>query len=150
VNEGARRAGRDTSKVQLHEYIRICVDEDEAVARRAYTKAILGYALARPGASKEHGYRGHFARMGFDEALTDLETRRERGAAESEIIEAFSRELLKLVGYYGPADAAAAAFRRLAEGLDIAVVRVVPARPGFDAVAAVMRACRPELVPAGA
>src|SRR5205085_354424 len=101
VNTGARRGGRDPSEVKLHEYIRICVDEDEDTARRAYTRAILGYAMARPGASKEHGYRGHFARMGFDEALTELETRREGGAPDSEIIEAFPRELLRLVGYYG-------------------------------------------------
>ena len=144
-----RRAGRDPSEIQLHEYIRICVDEDEDAARLAYTRAILGYALARPGASKEHGYRGHFARMGFDEALTELEARREHGAPQDEIVEAFPRDLLKLVGYYGSAAGAAVAFRRLAEGLDIAVVRVVPSRPGPEAVEAVMRACRPELVSAG-
>ena len=146
VAEGARRAGRDPAAVRMHEYIRICVDDDRDTARRAYTRAILGYALARPGASKEHGYRGHFARMGFNEALTDLEARRERGAPEAEIIDAFPGELLGLVGYYGPADGAGAAFRRLAEGLDEPIVRVVPARPGPEAIAAVMRACRPELV----
>jgi alkanesulfonate monooxygenase SsuD/methylene tetrahydromethanopterin reductase-like flavin-dependent oxidoreductase (luciferase family) len=146
VANGARRARRDPSAVRLHEYIRICVDDDEDTARRAYTRAILGYALARPGASKEHGYRGHFARMGFDEALTELEARRERGAPQAEIIDAFPSELLRLVGYYGPADGAAAAFRRLAEGLDEAIVRVVPARPELEAIVAVMRACRPELV----
>lgn len=148
VEEGARRAGRDPAAVRMHEYIRICVDDDEDVARRAYTRAILGYALARPGASKKHGYRGHFARMGFDEALSDLEARREHGAPEAEIIDAFPSELLRLVGYYGPAAGAAAAFRRLAEGLDVAIVRVVPARPGPEAIAAVMRACRLELVEA--
>jgi hypothetical protein len=84
--------------------------------------------------------------MGFDEALTELEARRERGAPQAEIIDAFPGELLRLVGYYGPADGAAAAFRSLAEGLDEAIVRVVPARPGLEAIVAVMRACRPELV----
>ena len=64
------------------EYIRICVDDDEDVARRAYTRALMGYALARPGVSKALGYRGHFGRMGFDEALTELEERRERGASD--------------------------------------------------------------------
>jgi alkanesulfonate monooxygenase SsuD/methylene tetrahydromethanopterin reductase-like flavin-dependent oxidoreductase (luciferase family) len=147
VAAGARRAGRDPAAVQVVEYIRICVDDDEDVARRAYTRALMGYALARPGASKEAGYRGHFARMGFDAALADLEARRERGASDAELIDAFPRELLSMVGYYGPASGAAAAFRRLAEGLDVAVVRVVPARAGVDAVAAVMRACAPALVP---
>ena len=118
----------------------------EDAARRALARAVAGYALARPGASKAHGYRAHFARMGFDEALSELEARRERGAPEAEILDAFPRDLLKLVGYYGPASGAAAAFRQLAAGLDLAIVRVVPARPGPEAVAAVMQACRQELV----
>ena len=144
--EGARRAGRDPAEIQMVEYIRICVDDDEDAARRAYTRALLGYALARPGVPKQLGYRGHFARMGFDQALTELEERRERGASEEEIVEAFPRDLARLVGYYGPASGAAAAFRRLADGLDLAIVRVVPARPGVEAVRAVMQACRPDLV----
>jgi alkanesulfonate monooxygenase SsuD/methylene tetrahydromethanopterin reductase-like flavin-dependent oxidoreductase (luciferase family) len=148
VAEGARRAGRDPSDVRVVEYIRICVDEDADTARRALAKAVLGYALARPGASKELGYRGHFGRMGFDAALGELEARRERGAPEAELADAFPSELLQQVGYYGPADGAAAHFRRLAEGLDLAIVRVVPARPGPEAVAAMMRACRPERVAA--
>ena len=125
------------------EYIRICVDDDEDAARRAYTKALMGYALARTGVSKALGYRGHFGRMGFDEALSDLEARRDRGAPESELVDAFPVELARLVGYFGPAAGAAAAFRRLAEGLDTAIVRVVPARPGLDAIRAVMEACQP-------
>lgn len=143
--EGARRAGRDPSTIKVVEYIRICVDEDEDTARRAFTRAMLGYALARPGASNEHGYRAHFGRMGFEDALAQLEARREKGASEEEIVEAFPRELLRLVGYYGPASGAAEAFRRLARGLDVAIVRVVAARPGSESVEAVMRACRPEL-----
>ncbi|MBA2449709.1 MAG: LLM class flavin-dependent oxidoreductase [Chloroflexi bacterium] len=146
VAEGAKRAGRDPSAVRVAEYIRICVDEDEDAARRALARAVLGYALARPGASKALSYRGHFARMGFDEALTELEERRDRGAAEDELAERFPTELLQMVGYYGPAEGAAAHFRRLAEGLDVAIVRVVPAHRGPDAVAEVMQACRPELV----
>ena len=51
-----------------------------------------------------------------------------------------------MVGYYGPAAGAAAAFARLARGLDTAIVRVVPARPGVEAVLEVLDACRPELV----
>jgi hypothetical protein len=84
--------------------------------------------------------------MGFDAALSELEARRERGATDAEIAEAFPTELLQMVAYYGRPEGAAAAFRRLAEGLDVAIVRVVPARPGVDAVAAVMRACKPDLV----
>ena len=146
VAEGARRAGRDPAVVRIAEYIRVCVDEDEDVARRAFARAVLGYALARPGASQAHGYRAHFGRMGFDAALSELEARRDAGAAEAELVEHFPPELLRLVGYFGPPTGAAAVFRRLAEGLDTAIVRVVPARPGVAAVRAVMHACRPELV----
>jgi len=47
------------------------------------------------------------------------------------------------VGYYGRPEGAAAAFNQLAQGLDVAVVRVVSARPGLAGVQAVMRACAP-------
>ena len=143
VAEGAAKAGRDPADVKMIEYIRICVDDDEDAARRAYTRALMGYALARPGVSKALGYRGHFGRMGFDEALTELEERREGGASDDELIDAFPVELARLVGYFGPAKGAAAAFRRLAEGLDTAIVSVVRARPTIDSVVAVMEACKP-------
>ena len=141
VAEGARKAGRDPSEIQMVEYIRICVDEDEDAARRAFTRAVMGYALARPGARKDQGYRAHFARMGFDDALTDLEARRDGGAPNEEVVDAFPRDLLQMVGYFGTAAGAAEAFRRLAVGLDVALVRVVPARPGLAAVQNVIRAC---------
>ena len=50
------------------------------------------------------------------------------------------------VGYFGPAEGAPEAFRRLATGLDVAIVRVVPSGPGLEPIRAVMRACRPERV----
>ena len=143
VAEGAHRAGRDPAEVTIEEYIRVCVDDDEAVARRAYGGAILGYALARPGASKKQGYRGHFARMGFDAPLTRLEEQRDAGAPDPELIDGLPDDLLRTVGYYGRADRAATAFRDLAQGLDTAIVRVVAARPGVESVRAVMQACRP-------
>ena len=143
VAAGARAAGRDPGDVAMIEYIRICVDDDVDVARRAYVKALMGYALARPGANKTMGYRGHFGRMGFDDALNDLEDRRDRGASEAELVDAFPEDLARLVGYFGPASGAEAAFRRLAEGLDVAIVRVVAAGPEPDSITAVMEACRP-------
>jgi len=143
VAEGARKAGRDPSEIQMVEYIRICVDEDEDAARRAFTRAVMGYAMARPGASKDQGYRAHFTRMGADDALTELEARRDAGASADELIEAFPRDVLRMVGYYGPAAGAAEAFQRLAVGLDVALVRVVPARPGLASVLNTIRACAP-------
>jgi len=50
VAEGARRAGREPRSVALHEYIRVCVDEDESAARTAFAKMALTYALAHTGA----------------------------------------------------------------------------------------------------
>ena len=87
-----------------------------------------------------------FKRMGFTDALAGLDRMRQRGATAAEVADAFPPELLKLVGYFGTADGAAGAFRRLSEGLDVSIVRVVAARPGVDAVRAALQACRPELV----
>ncbi|MCC7367693.1 MAG: LLM class flavin-dependent oxidoreductase [Chloroflexi bacterium] len=144
--EGAARAGRDPREVKVIEYIRVSVDDDADACRRAYMKALFRYAIARPGVPKHLGYRGHFARMGFDEALTELEERRDRGATLEELYDAMPVDLAQHVGYFGPAAGAAAAFRRLCEGLDVALVRVVPARPTLDSAIAVMEACRPALV----
>jgi 5,10-methylenetetrahydromethanopterin reductase len=149
MDAGAQKAGRDPSEVRLAEYIRVCVDDDEDMARRAYTRAAMGYALGRHPDAPQSGYRAHFGRMGFDADLRKIEEGRAKGMPEDEVIDAFPPELLRAVGYYGPAAGAAAAFRRLSEGLDIAVVRVVAARPGVESVQAVMRACAPALVTAG-
>jgi 5,10-methylenetetrahydromethanopterin reductase len=144
VAAGARAADRDPSSIRLHEYIRVCVNEDEQGARVAFAKMVLTYALARPGADKTKGYRAHFARMGFDAALTDLESRRASGTSEDELARLFPVDLLRRVGYWGRPEGAREAFLRLAEGLDIAVVRLVPARRNDLAAARLaMRACAP-------
>ena len=149
IAEGARSAGRDPADVKLAEYIRVCVDEDAGAARRALAKAAMGYALGPPGATERGralGYRAHFERMGFAEALEELDRMRDRGASTDELADALPDQLLSRVGYYGPPEPAAAAFQRLSRGLDAAIVRVVAARPGVDAVLATMRACRPGLI----
>jgi len=146
IAEGASRASRDPATVRVAEYIRVCVDDDVDMARRAYTRAVMGYALGRPGASERErrmGYRAHFERMGFAAGLARIDELRRRNAPQEDVVDAFPESLLRQVGYYGPAAGAAAAFRRLAEGLDTAIVRVVAARPGVDSVRAVMRACAP-------
>lgn len=144
VAAGARAAGRDPADVKIHEYVRVCVDEYEQGARIAFAKMVMTYALARPDADKTKGYRAHFSRMGFDETLTDLESRRESGTSEDELARIFPVELLRRVGYWGKPEGAREAFLRLAEGLDIAVVRLVPARRNdFEAARVAMRACAP-------
>jgi 5,10-methylenetetrahydromethanopterin reductase len=145
VAAGARAARRDPADVRIHEYIRVCVDEDEQAARIALAKMVMTYALARPGADKTKGYRAHFARMGFDRALTDLESRRATGVSEDELARVFPVSLLRRVGYWGRPEGAREAFLRLAEGLDIAVVRPVPARrKDLPAARLAMRACAPK------
>lgn len=147
ITKGAASAGRDPSQVKMVEYIRICVDDDVDLARRRLALATMRYALGVtiPSArERQFGYRAHFERMGFTEQLAELDERRRRGATPAEIAEVFPAEILRTVAYYGTADGAASAFSRLAQGLDTAIVRVVAARPGIDAVRAVMRACRPQ------
>lgn len=149
IAEGARAAGRDPTKVKVAEYIRVCVDDDLDAARRALARAAIGYALGPQGATERAralGYRAHFERMGFADALAELDRMRDGGASADQMADAFPAEHLKRVGYYGPAKGAAQAFARLAEGLDIAIVRVVAARPGVEPVLAAMRACRPDIV----
>ncbi|TMC70431.1 MAG: LLM class flavin-dependent oxidoreductase [Chloroflexi bacterium] len=144
VTAAARAAGRDPIDVRVHEYIRVCVDEDEEAARLAFAKMVMTYALARPGGDRTKGYRAHFARMGFDDALTSLEARRTDGVSEDELARVFPVELLRRVGYWGRPEGAREAFLRLAEGLDVAVVRPVPARRNdAEAVRLAMRACAP-------
>ena len=146
IAEGAARVGRDPSPLKMVEYIRFCVDDDVDIARRAYARATMGYALgAQVPTERERrlGYRGHFERMGFTEELAMLDEMRTEGASRDDVADAFSPELLRTVGYYGNAAGAKAALNNLSRGLDTAIVRVVAARPGIESILAVMRACAP-------
>ena len=86
--------------------------------------------------------------MGYTEQLAELDEMRTRGASADEIAAAFPADLLLAVGYFGKADGAAAHFKRLSQGLDTSIVRVVAARPNIDSVRAVMTACSPDKVAA--
>ena len=146
IAAGAAATGRDPGAVKVAEYIRVCVDEDVDAARRALARAALGYALGPRGSTERDrrmGYRAHFERMGFADTLARLDAMRECGASSDEVADAMPADELRRVGYFGRADAAAAEFRRLAHGLDTAIVRVVAAKPGVDSVVATMRACAP-------
>ena len=146
IGEGIARAGRDPGAVPVTMYIRVCIDDDVTAARQALGSQVLGYALGQPGVPQDVGYRGLFARMGFEEVLRELEARRDRGAPLSELTGAVPEQMLQAVGYYGPAAAAPAAFARLSDGLDEAIVRVITARPGLEPVIAAMAALRPALI----
>jgi alkanesulfonate monooxygenase SsuD/methylene tetrahydromethanopterin reductase-like flavin-dependent oxidoreductase (luciferase family) len=144
VDEGAENAGR--KPIPMTMYVRVCIDDDVAAARLAFGTQVLGYAMGRPGVPQNAGYRGLFGQMGFDAELTELEQRRDRGAKMPELVAAAPDEMLKAVGYYGPADAAPATFRKLSEGLDEAIVRIITARPGLEPVVAAMTALTPALI----
>jgi alkanesulfonate monooxygenase SsuD/methylene tetrahydromethanopterin reductase-like flavin-dependent oxidoreductase (luciferase family) len=146
IDAGAARAGREPGSVPMTMYIRVCVDDDVAAAREAFGAQVLGYAMGRAGTPQGAGYRGLFAQMGFDAELSELEQRRDRGAAMSELVAAAPDEMLQAVGYYGPAAPAPAAFARLSAGLDEAIVRIVTARPGLEPASAAMAALAPSLI----
>ncbi len=146
VDAGAARAGREPGSVPMTMYIRVCIDDDVAAARRAFGTQVLGYAMGYPGLPQNEGYRGLFSQMGFDAELTELERRRDHGATMTELVDAAPDALLQAVGYYGPAGPAPAAFARLSAGLDEAIVRVVSARPGLDPVIEAMAALTPSVI----
>jgi alkanesulfonate monooxygenase SsuD/methylene tetrahydromethanopterin reductase-like flavin-dependent oxidoreductase (luciferase family) len=127
-------------RARLVQYIRTCVDDDIAAARLALAKQILAYALmVRPSGAP--GYRRHFERMGFAPQLDQLEAKRAAGVTADDLARAVPDEMLSALGYAGPAAGAAAAFKRLSAGLDVAIVRVLVARPGnVEGVRAAMRA----------
>ncbi|HEX9494286.1 MAG TPA: LLM class flavin-dependent oxidoreductase [Candidatus Limnocylindria bacterium] len=142
VAVGALHAGRDPRDIRIHQYIRVCVDPDIAAARRGLATMTLAYALAAPGSDKTKGYRAHFTRMGFDEALTALEAMRDEGVGIDELADQLPDELPARVGWWGPPEDAAAGFEALTAGLDVAVVRVVAATNNDVAcVRLAMRSC---------
>ena len=150
VAAGAERAGRDAASISMTMYVRVCIDDDVPAARRAFGEQVVGYALAQPGVPLHAGYRGLFAQMGFGEALAELEGRRDRGETLRELVDAAPDELLRSVGYFGPAAGAPAAFARLSVGLDETIVRVITARRGTDAVIEALAALTPTAIRAEA
>jgi hypothetical protein len=126
VERAAAAAGRPAPEVV--EYIRTSVDPDPALARSTLGTAALQYALG-PGA-----YRKHFERMGFGPELDRLE----RDGGEP------SDELLAAAGAAGAPGQVRPRFERLAQGLDLAIVRVLVTHPG-DAESArrTLEECRP-------
>jgi len=150
VDEGAARAGRAPGSVPMTMYIRVCIDDDVAAARQALGAQVLGYAMGRPDVPNTAGYRGLFGQMGYDAELSELESRRDRGEALAGLVADMPDEMLRAVGYYGPAAGAPAAFARLSVGLDETIVRIVTARPGLEPVSEAMAALMPTLIRAAA
>ena len=132
--EGARlavtRAASDAHRPApvIAEYIRTVVDPDRALARATLSSAMLQYALGPPQ------YRRHFERKGFTDELSELE-------AGNRVP---SDALLTASGAYGQPGEVKAQFEHLAQGLDLAIVRVLVTHPG-DAESAqrVVEECAP-------
>jgi alkanesulfonate monooxygenase SsuD/methylene tetrahydromethanopterin reductase-like flavin-dependent oxidoreductase (luciferase family) len=150
IGRGCARAGRDPGEVTVTMYVRVCIDDDVAAARRAFGAQVLGYSMGQPGVPNTAGYRGLFGQMGFDDVLTELETRRDQGTPLPELVDAAPDELLQAVGYYGPAAGAPEAFARLSAGLDETIVRIITARPGPEPVVEAMTALTPAVIRAAA
>jgi alkanesulfonate monooxygenase SsuD/methylene tetrahydromethanopterin reductase-like flavin-dependent oxidoreductase (luciferase family) len=144
MESGAHDAGRDPDTLKMSMYIRVCIDDDVAAARRAFAAQVLGYALVPPGGDRALAYRGLFTRMGFDEPLRTLESRRDRGAPIAELVDETPEALLHAVGYYGAPEGAAKRFAELAVGLDEAVVRVITTSPSPDKVRLALDTLSPE------
>jgi alkanesulfonate monooxygenase SsuD/methylene tetrahydromethanopterin reductase-like flavin-dependent oxidoreductase (luciferase family) len=142
IAEGAARAGRDPADVKLAASVRVCIDDDVNAARRGLAAALLPYVRGW-GGTPPRAFRTHFERLGFASEVAAIDDMSERGAGHGEMIEAFPERRLQEMGYFGPAAGAATALRRLAAGADVAVVRLVPSRPGVEAVRAILDACRP-------
>jgi alkanesulfonate monooxygenase SsuD/methylene tetrahydromethanopterin reductase-like flavin-dependent oxidoreductase (luciferase family) len=126
VERAAVRFGRGAPVIA--EYIRTAVDSDPDRARGVLARATEGYAL---GPSP---YRRHFERMGFAEEL------RRHPSIGAEL----SPELLSAVGAWGVPGSVRDQVLRLAEGLDIAIIRVLVATSG-DATSAglALEECQP-------
>jgi alkanesulfonate monooxygenase SsuD/methylene tetrahydromethanopterin reductase-like flavin-dependent oxidoreductase (luciferase family) len=128
---------------RMIDYLRVCVDDDVAAARRTLAAQILLYALVvrRSGSS---GYHDHFVRMGFGDEMKFLEARQKAGASDDELAAAMPERMLTTFGYAGRADGAQPWLAVAAQGLDVAIVRVLSARPGdVGSVRAAMEAFAP-------
>src|SRR5215467_13103664 len=112
VERAAAAAGRPAPEVV--EYIRTSVDPDAALARSTLGTAALQYALG------PNAYRRHFERMGFGAELDGLE----RSGGEP------GADLLAASGAAGAPGDVRPQFDRLADGLDLAIVRVLVTSPG--------------------
>jgi alkanesulfonate monooxygenase SsuD/methylene tetrahydromethanopterin reductase-like flavin-dependent oxidoreductase (luciferase family) len=142
ITEGAERAERNPADVKLAASVRICVDDDTDVARRALAGALLPYVLGW-GGTPPRPFRANFERMGFGPELREIDRMRKQDLPRRQIVEAFPERMLRALGYSGPAGGAAEAIRRHVGAADIAVVRIVPARPEVDSFLAVLDASRP-------
>ncbi|MBN18637.1 MAG: hypothetical protein CL758_04055 [Chloroflexi bacterium] len=146
VKKSAEENNRDPSEIKIIQYIRVCIDDDIELARKAFIRSMLGYALDSTSTkiSEKHlGYRGHFERMGFAQQLNKLDKLKLNGASEDKLIDEFPNELALKVGYFGKPEGAIDHLRKLSKGLDTTIVRVVSAQPDISSAKIVIDTCKP-------
>jgi alkanesulfonate monooxygenase SsuD/methylene tetrahydromethanopterin reductase-like flavin-dependent oxidoreductase (luciferase family) len=125
IQDAASRAGRPTPRII--QYIRTAVDPDPRLAQRTVANAAaryLGYPV----------YRRHFERMGV---AADLQRATAPDAEPSPTVVA-------QVGAAGKPGGTRSEFERLAQGLDLPIVRIlVTGRGDFESARRVLEECRP-------
>lgn len=127
--------GRDPAKVVIAGYIRMSVDEDAGRARQAIAAQTLKFwRMAH--------YRTAWEQMGFGEASALAQAGLRSGDLER-AANSLPDDFVRAVSAFGTPEMAARRFAELASGLDLAIARVIPARPGRDGVLAVLHALAP-------
>jgi alkanesulfonate monooxygenase SsuD/methylene tetrahydromethanopterin reductase-like flavin-dependent oxidoreductase (luciferase family) len=108
------------------EYIRTAVDKDASAAERVAAKNAAGYLSIA-------AYRHHFERMGIADELEGAARSAERGSS-----------FIRSIAAAGKPGQTRQQFQRLAQGLDLPIVRILVTSPG-DAGSArrVLEECRP-------
>src|SRR5438105_1092272 len=125
ADAAARGAGRSTPRII--QYIRTAVDPDPGLAQRTLATAAARY-LGFPV------YRRHFERMGV---AADLQ---QTSASDTVPLS----EIVGKIGASGKPGETRAQFERLAEGLDMPIVRILVTRRGdFDSARRALVECKP-------
>ena len=145
VAEGAAAAGRRRGEVSLAMYLRCVVDEDVDAARRVIAAEVLQKLRPsrRRGTQPALGYRGQFARLGFEGAILAIEERFAAGASVTDLLDDVPADMCAAAGYFGTAADAPARVAELTRGLDEVVIRIVTTRPGIEPIVATMEALAP-------
>jgi 5,10-methylenetetrahydromethanopterin reductase len=125
IQDAAFRAGRPSPRII--QYIRTAVDPDPRLAQRTVASAAaryLGYPV----------YRRHFERMGV---AADLQRATASGPEPPS-------EVVAKVGAAGKPGGTRLEFERLAQGLDLPIVRILVTRRGdFESARRALEECRP-------
>ena len=94
VAEGADQVRRAPSDVTVAASVRVCIDEDDDIARRALAGALLAVCGRLGRRAARDPFRAGFERMGFGPELAEIDEMRARNVARRQIAEAFPERML--------------------------------------------------------